>query len=251
VTAGPAVGHFNSTTTLLNSAGTALRDTATDDAWHWGMATGAGVEFMPAPNWTVFVEYLYLDFPDVLVNFTPIPPAGLASDARIRTNYGYSAQLARVGLNYKFDGRQATPHAFPPANWAGFYIGANAGGGIAKSDFLDDCFSCYDTTFHTGFGTVGGQLGYNRQWASTVLGLEGDLNWASAKESHAVGLDIHNHCCVGTANFQFDAFGSIRARAGLAVDQTLAYVTAGPAWGHFNSVVHSIGPDQYTVSDDG
>jgi outer membrane immunogenic protein len=253
VTAGPAFGHFNSAVTLLNgSFGSGVRDVATDDDWHVGLAAGAGIEFMLDPYWTVRGEYLLLNFPDVVANFVPTS-ATHASDAITQRNFGYSAQLARVALNYKFGGTgyQAPAHASPPASWAGLYIGANAGGGITKSDFLDDCFSCDDATFHTGFGMIGGQVGYNWQWASAVFGLEGDLDWASAKEAHT--LDPLNSCCNGTATFKVDALGSIRARAGLAVDHTLAYVTAGPAFGHFNSdwTTSPTAGDQFTAADQG
>jgi outer membrane immunogenic protein len=230
-----------------------LRDTATDDAWRMGLAAGFGIEYMLAPNWTLRGEYLYLDFPDVLVNLVPVAPVGVASDAISRRNFAYSAQLARVGLNYKFDGSPYPAPARPPvaASWTGAYIGVNGGGGIAQADVLDMlCFSCTDTTFHKGFGAFGGQAGYSWQWASTVLGLEGDLDWASASETRGMGLNPGN-CCIGTAGFKFDAFGSIRARIGLAFDRTLAYVTAGPAWGHFGSAVNSFGLSPYTVADGG
>src|SRR5262249_6591425 len=108
--------------------------------------------------------------------------------------------------------------------------------GIVSAAFLDPaCFTCADTIIKKGFGTVGGQIGYNWQWGSAVAGLEGDLNWVSAKDTRAFALDDNSQR--GTASLKFEAFGSMRARAGLAYDRTLAYVTAGPAWGHFKSVV--------------
>src|SRR6202011_3987041 len=64
----------------------------------------------------------------------------------------------------------------------------------------------------------------------TVLGIEGDLDWASASSSRAFGAPNAD-----SASFKFDAFGSVRGRAGLAFDRTLIYATVGPAWGHFNS----------------
>jgi opacity protein-like surface antigen len=239
VTAGPAWGHFNSVTTLGNTLvpgnpSPSVRDIATDDSWHWGFAAGAGVEYMLDPHWSLRVEYLFLDFPDVLVNFVPFPPNGSAGDARFRMNYGYAAHLARVGLNYRFGGDTLNPSPFPAtvpgknvfkapalsaptASWAGFYLGVNGGGGIASAARLDpDCFTCADTKFKLGFGTIGGQAGYNWQWGSTVLGVVGDLNWASASQSRAFALNrtFGPGPGVGTADFKFDAFGSVRARAG-------------------------------------
>jgi outer membrane immunogenic protein len=124
----------------------------------------------------------------------------------------------------------------PVANWTGFYLGINGGGGVLNGDIMDpECWTCASTTLHTGFGTFGAQAGYNWQLSSFVVGLEGDLNWASANKSTGYALDDGRSA--GTATLKMDAFGSIRARGGLAVGPTFIYVTAGPAWGHFNSSV--------------
>lgn len=123
-----------------------------------------------------------------------------------------------------------------PMNWTGFYIGINGGGGMANADFLDpDCNMCANTKFQTGFGTVGGQVGYNWQWRAMVIGLEYDFNWTSAKDTKEFNDGFFSFA--GLANFKFDYFASARARMGLAFDNALVYVTAGPAWGHFDSSV--------------
>jgi outer membrane immunogenic protein len=124
--------------------------------------------------------------------------------------------------------------AAPTGSWAGLYIGINGGGGVANSEVLDlqdEAFA--NTKFQSGFGTFGGQLGYNWQAGSFVFGLEGDLNYVSANNTRAVGNLFGNN----NATFKMDAFGSVRARAGVAVDRALIYVTGGPAWGHFDSNV--------------
>ncbi len=64
-------------------------------------------------------------------------------------------------------------------------------------------------------------------------------------------VDQLNNCCGGTTTFKMDGFGSVRGRAGLAFDRTLAYVTAGPAWGHFNSSWLTTQTVQYLAPDDG
>jgi outer membrane immunogenic protein len=149
---------------------------------------------------------------------------GIVPALALATGYGHAADLP---IPYK------APLAMP-SNWAGFYIGLNAGGGIANADVLDpDCFTCADTKFQSGFGTLGGQLGYNWQWRSVVLGLEGDINWLSVDESRGFALD--EGIGAGTASFKFDTYSTIRGRAGLAVDRGLIYVTGGAAFGYFNS----------------
>src|SRR5262245_66591193 len=107
---------------------------------------------------------------------------------------------------------------------------------MANSEFLDpDCTSCAGTKFQTAFGTFGGQLGYNWQYRAMVVGLEGDVNWASAKASKLFAL---NDTFSGTANFLFGAFTSIRARMGLTIDHALVYVSVGTVWGLFLVMFH-------------
>jgi outer membrane immunogenic protein len=131
--------------------------------------------------------------------------------------------------------------ADPAANWSGFYIGINGGGGLARGAFVDmDQFFDANDQHQSGFGTVGGQVGYNWQVRSFVLGVEGDLNYMSANSSHAIALLSSSgpNGFNSSTTFKMDAFGSLRARAGLAVDSTLVYVTGGPAWGHSDSSVN-------------
>jgi opacity protein-like surface antigen len=68
-----------------------------------------------------------------------------------------------------------------------------------------------------------------------VIGLEYDFNWTSAKDTKEFNDGFFSFA--GLANFKFDYFASARARMGLAFDNALVYVTAGPAWGHFDSSV--------------
>ncbi len=114
-----------------------------------------------------------------------------------------SANAADMSLPYK-----SAPMAQSAYNWTGFYIGGNAGGGIANSEHLDpDCFTCANTKFQEAFGMVGIGAGYNYQFGSTVLGIEGTL----------------------------------RARGGLALDRTLIYATAGVAFGHIQNTTTIFG----------
>ncbi len=149
--------------------------------------------------------------------------------------------------------RAPLPRQVIVPTWTGFYVGFNAGGGVANGHMLDqDCFECADTLFQTGFGTVGGQVGYNYQWNSVVLGIEADYNWLGAKKTNGFALD---DCSLGPcaqAQFKLNSFASVRARAGLAVGPGLIYVTAGPVWGHFDSLINTLpgnGTNQFFISD--
>ena len=81
---------------------------------------------------------------------------------------------------------KAAPYVPPPVfSWSGFYIGINAGYGLANVTIDDQfCdFSCSSQTFTPNGFTIGGTLGYNWQFGSTVLGLEADWNWINAEKT--------------------------------------------------------------------
>jgi len=77
-----------------------------------------------------------------------------------------------------------------------------------------------------GGGVVaGGQIGYNLQVASWVLGLEVDASW--------VDLDGTARCAVATflCNARVDSSGTIAGRVGYAgIDRLLLYMKGGAAW---------------------
>jgi outer membrane immunogenic protein len=138
----------------------------------------------------------------------------------------------------------------PPAfSWTGFYIGGNIGGLWSSDGVVDLDPGHYGAmpgnanTLDLG-GIVGGvQAGYNYQIQSFVLGVEGDLDWSSAKGSFRYQDSAGAPYSVHSASLPF--FGDIRARAGVAFDRFLPYVTGGvvfadvknsfvdPGWGFY------------------
>jgi outer membrane immunogenic protein len=113
--------------------------------------------------------------------------------------------------------RKAPPapqvYAAPPVfSWTGFYVGVNGGwgGGAGGGDFGSP----------TG-GLVGGTVGYNYQVGQFVGGLEGDWDWADLNKN---GANI-----LGTYTNKIDSLVTTRARAGVAIDRALLFVTAGYA----------------------
>lgn len=101
----------------------------------------------------------------------------------------------------------------PTGYWNGFYIGGQAGYFETTVDIPGP------VDFEAGDGiAIGGYAGYNMQLNSNfVIGIEGDYNF-SVGGTPAPGV---------APFFEVDAFGSIRARAGYAIDATLLFVTAG------------------------
>jgi len=139
----------------------------------------------------------------------------------------------------------------PAASWAGWYIGLNAGvnwqlATNSKRDpkvegGLDD-----PSTTATGF-IGGGQMGYNFQDGNFVWGLEGDIDGLTGKgrsQSWFAGTSAATH---GSKNFsnQIQWLSTIRARTGLAVGNTMAYVTGGLAIGGVQNSWNNTFPGAY------
>jgi outer membrane immunogenic protein len=111
--------------------------------------------------------------------------------------------------------------------WTGFYVGVNAGYGWSTGN---------NDVFIPGIGTVssgdnggfvgGGQIGYNYQIGSFVVGVETDLQYADigGRRDDNLALGFNDN---GSDNY----FGTVRARAGVAFDRALLYVTGGFAYG--------------------
>jgi outer membrane immunogenic protein len=103
------------------------------------------------------------------------------------------------------------PVVSPVTNWSGFYIGAV--GGYASENTSDPL------GIKGGFG--GATVGYNWQFGTFVVGLEGDGTFGDVSSTATIGGV--------TATAKVDSFSTFRGRAGVAVDQVLFYGTAGLA----------------------
>lgn len=97
----------------------------------------------------------------------------------------------------------------PAYNWSGLY-----GGGFVGAALTND-----SSDFAGGFWA-----GYNWQLSRNfVYGIEADIGLTNATQRDRVfgAVDVDS---------KIDLFGSVRGRAGYAVDRTLFYATAGLAW---------------------
>lgn len=119
-------------------------------------------------------------------------------------------------------------------SWSGLYLGAQAGYGWGDSQFTDRDTSDYLVYDPDGF-TGGVHVGYNWQFQNNiVLGLEGDVNYSDisgegrgrfADGTRADGVD-------GRSELKWN--GSLRLRAGYAIDRFLPFVTGGVAFGEYD-----------------
>ena len=148
--------------------------------------------------------------------------------------------------------------ALPPPpvvdSWTGFYLGASAGGiwgsnhltstpaDPGTTAFWGPCFAAgacpRDYGRNTGVsGEVGGQLGYNWQVKSIVLGVETDIQWTDVRSATSVNLtNVGFVPYNGVASAKLEWFGTTRGRIGfLAMPNLLLYGTGGVAYGSIGS----------------
>jgi outer membrane immunogenic protein len=128
-------------------------------------------------------------------------------------------------------------------NWSGCYIGLNAGGGWARTEFTNTvnttAFGHLDpgqsfTYDNSGF-IGGGQVGCNYQVNQWVLGIEGTFDGTSIK-GDANNLAILNDDIFTT---KINSLATVTGRVGYAWNNVLLYAKGGYAGGHI----------QFSVSD--
>jgi outer membrane immunogenic protein len=139
------------------------------------------------------------------------------------------------------------PVIVPIYNWSGCYLGASVGGQYGLDEittttsvnnfpaggaaFLDGLTPA--TIYPNGF--IGGvQGGCNAQFASFVIGFEADASWLYGRQSRTVTVGAGAPVAAGdfmTNEVEATFLATARARAGVALDRVLLFVTGGAAFG--------------------
>jgi len=122
---------------------------------------------------------------------------------------------------------KALPMAEAGYNWTGFYIGANGGYGWGRTTSTDTVIRT-STTHDPSGGLAGGQIGYNWQAGTWVLGLEADGDWANIRGS----APCPNPAFGCASNIR--DLASFRGRIGYAVGPALFYGTGGLGYANAN-----------------
>lgn len=124
----------------------------------------------------------------------------------------------------------APPAETAPYNWTGAYIGVQLGYGTGSGEgaYLLPGGARIETAFPEAKGALlGGQVGYNYQWGSVVLGLEGELSYSWADGTSDIRAFPSGAGPVAINENEFDYLGSITGRLGYAMDRTLFYAKGG------------------------
>jgi outer membrane immunogenic protein len=147
---------------------------------------------------------------------------------------------------------KARPIAPPVWTWTGFYVGINGGWIESNNNTLTNvgtdtgpgglgsllnagAIPVALTGFRNSGGMVGGTAGYNWQVdPNWVVGIEGDIDWVSAKRTFNTGfITVPGFVPVETAySREIDWLATFRGRVGYAVAPSfLLYGTGGFAFG--------------------
>jgi outer membrane immunogenic protein len=150
--------------------------------------------------------------------------------------------------------RSEPPPPFVPAvpifTWTGFYVGVNAGWGwrddnrtpviLTPGIGTPGLAGQLDFSGDDGGFTGGGQIGYNYQIGSFVIGAEADIQWADTGNNQNViftpapgftGVFLPGEFSSNAPEW----FGTLRARLGFAADRFLVYATGGLAYTEDNA----------------
>jgi outer membrane immunogenic protein len=138
--------------------------------------------------------------------------------------------------------------------WTGFYLGVNAGYGRAEQSSERTGAVLASGTAAVDGVIGGGQVGYNWQTGALVLGVEADFQGSTMEGRINSSVVLLPGLGVGFIpgpgpEIRLPWFGTVRGRAGFAIGNVMPYVTAGWAYGAFETVGGStnIRTDLWTV----
>jgi outer membrane immunogenic protein len=207
----------------------------------FGGTIGGGFEYAFAPHWSLKGEYLHAAFNAVLPQWTT---PGIVAGSPVK--FAHSLDIARVGVNYRWDAPPgsaagAMPLKASPAYarpWTGFYGGLHAGyaWGASNPELTADThhpLSFGDPlpfpAIHPTGGLGGIQLGYNWQSGMWVLGGEADFSVLNVKADTVApfGFRVGD---IASFSSKYDWLATARLRLGAAIAPNwLVYATGGLA----------------------
>jgi opacity protein-like surface antigen len=147
-----------------------------------------------------------------------------------------------AGLRYNFDPMaggltktagvfKAAPPAARPYDWTGVYLGGFAGAGWGNNNWFFPATGAGANPRAAGL-LGGGNIGYNKQYGSWVVGVEADVAATNAKGGQSCRDGVNNPAFPFFANCNNDMswVATTTAKIGYAWDRVLVYGKAGGAW---------------------
>jgi outer membrane immunogenic protein len=117
-----------------------------------------------------------------------------------------------------------------PFSWTGFYAGVEGGFGWGEENDNLRSITGYPLDHFNVSGPIGGvKAGYNQQFNSLVVGIEGDVEASGIHGSKSGTFATDEGTGVGKLSMRNTWQSSIRGRVGWAWDRVLFYGTAGLA----------------------
>ena len=134
------------------------------------------------------------------------------------------------------------PPPIPQFSWTGFYLGGNLGAAWTTGNVTDTLTGLNFSSTSNATFAGGGQVGFNYQISSLVLGVEGDFDWLSNNNNSTVGVVIPGVGLGHTFNASLNNrwVTTLTGRLGFAWDRVLLYGKGGGAW---------VGNNGFTVTD--
>jgi hypothetical protein len=237
--------------TSYNSLNVTWQPFATVSVWHeFAGNTTAVLDAVPTP--AGFNPAVLGSISDTRVGTYGQYSVGVAAQANgspllgyLRVDFKEGSNIESLsfnaGLRYNFDPTtgpvikppgvfKAAPRVAELYDWTGFYAGAFAGAGFGNNNWSFPQAGTGATPRMAG-ALAGGNLGYNKQFGSWVLGVEGDLAATNAKGGQGC-VDGPTNFGPITANCNNDLkwMATLTGKVGYAWDRVLVYGKAGGAW---------------------
>jgi outer membrane immunogenic protein len=131
----------------------------------------------------------------------------------------------------------------PAARFQGFYVGAHAGftSMTSHQTDLDGYLETASWAASDSTGITGLQVGYNVTRCHTLVGIEADWSWGSLDADTRMFPNFSDFGAQMTTSIS--GFGTLRARAGMALDNLLLYATGGLAMTKTNTRISQFSSD--------
>jgi outer membrane immunogenic protein len=128
-------------------------------------------------------------------------------------------------LSARADGYSRPVNVYSPVpliGWTGFYLGGHLGGGWSDVNWANVNLTGERVNNDASNFVGGAQLGYNKQFGSVVLGVEGTLSGASIGDDFRSGK-----VPAATYSTGVTSISTLTGRVGFAANQWLVYGKAG------------------------